>query len=259
MTVASARSNDEPTRDSGEQRRASLRDLAAAYPWLPPVAGLLLVALGLWMFGELAEQVHEGGPLLGLDRRLLELVAAIRTHALVTTFGVLTWIGDDLVLTGVSVVAAVYLRVRTRSWVPALLLAVTGVIDALAVFLIKLLVARPRPAPAPLATPEDGFGFPSGHSSHSAAVYLVLVFLLLRVLSSRASRAATVTTALLLVTVVGLSRVILGVHAPSDVVAGWILGVVCAVGAVSLWSLSYPLQHLVDHLVARAHRRKPPE
>lgn len=231
-----------------------MRDLAAAYPWLPPVVGLLLVGFGMWVFGELSEQIYAGGPLLRLDQRLLELVASVRTPALVMVFGILTWLGDGLVLLGVGTVAALFLWSRTGTWSPVLLLALTGALSTLTVFLIKILVARPRPVPAPHAIPEDGFGFPSGHSGHSAAVYLMIALLLLRVLRSQFARISVAVTALLLVGVIGLSRLILGVHAPSDVVAGWILGASCTVGLLSLWQLSYYLQHLVDHLVARAHR-----
>lgn len=239
----------------GGQAHATVRDLAAAYPWLPPVLGLILVALGVWAFGGIAEQVYQHGPLLVLDERLLERITSLRTPILVAVFGVLTYAGDSLVVIPVAVVAAVLLVRAMRSWAPLVLLASTSVGSYLTVFFIKLTIARPRPIPAPNAATEDSFAFPSGHSAHSAAVYLMIAVLLLRILHSRWRRWSTIAAALLVVGVTGLSRLVLGVHSPSDVLAGWVLGASCTILLLSLWHLGPSLQRLIDHLVARAHRR----
>ncbi|WP_310278281.1 phosphatase PAP2 family protein [Haloactinomyces albus] len=236
-------------------KHATVRDLAAAYPWLPPALGLVLVVLGVWAFGEITEQVYQRGPLLGLDERLLERIASWRTPTLVGVFGVLTYAGDSLVVLPVAAIAGILLVRPMRSWAPLLLLALTSVGAYLTVFLIKLTIARPRPIPAPNAATEDSFAFPSGHSAHSAAVYLMLAILLLHVLRSRWARFGVIVTAFLVVGITGLSRLVLGVHSPSDVLAGWVLGASCTILLVSLWQLKGYLQRLIDYLVTRAHRR----
>ncbi|ASU78063.1 PAP2 family protein [Actinopolyspora erythraea] len=233
---------------------ASWRDLAGWYPWITPVLGLLVVAAGINVFAELAEQVYEHGAILGLDRRLLEMVAELRTPTVVAAFNVITYLGEGAVVFSLAVVSAGWLGMTTRRWGGPLLLVLTSVGTALTVFLIKLTIARPRPIPAPNAATEDSFAFPSGHSAHSAAVYLMLAILLFGLLRGRWSRLGIVGLGVLLVLFTGLSRLVLGVHSPSDVVAGWILGAAFTIGLVSLHSLSARLAPVRDRLVERAKR-----
>ncbi|WP_170837404.1 phosphatase PAP2 family protein [Actinopolyspora xinjiangensis] len=241
-------------RERSRVPEASWRDLAGWYPWITPVLGLLVVAAGINVFAELAEQVYEHGAILGLDRRLLELVAELRTPAVVAAFNVITYLGEGAVVFSLAVISAGWLGMTTRRWGEPLLLLLTSVGTALTVFLIKLTIARPRPIPAPNAATEDSFAFPSGHSAHSAAVYLMLAILLFGLLRSRWSRLGIVGLGVLLVLVTGFSRLVLGVHSPSDIVAGWILGAVFTIGLVSLHSLSSRLAPIRTRLVERAKR-----
>ncbi|SFE49766.1 undecaprenyl-diphosphatase [Actinopolyspora alba] len=236
------------------ESHASWRDLASWYPWFTPVLGLLLVVAGINVFGELAEQVYEHGAILGLDRRLLEMVAELRTPTVVAAFNVITHLGEGVVVFSAAVIGAVWLGTTTRSWGRPMLLVLTSGGTALTVFLLKLTIARPRPVPAPNALTEDSFAFPSGHSAHSAAVYLMLAILLLGVLRGRWSRVGVVGLGVLLVLITGFSRLVLGVHSPSDVVAGWILGATFTIGLVSVHTLSSRLAPLRSRLVERAKR-----
>ncbi|SDK86045.1 undecaprenyl-diphosphatase [Actinopolyspora mzabensis] len=236
------------------ESHASWRDLASWYPWFTPALGLLLVVAGINLFGELAEQVYEHGAILGLDRRLLEMVAELRTPTVIAAFNVITYLGEGAVVFSAAVIAAVWLGTTTHSWGRPMLLVLTSGGTALTVFLLKLTIARPRPVPAPNAATEDSFAFPSGHSAHSAAVYLMLAILLLGVLRGRWSRAGVVTLGILLMLITGFSRLVLGVHSPSDVVAGWLLGTIFTIGLVSLHTLSLQLAPLRSRLVERAKR-----
>jgi len=89
--------------------------------------------------------------------------------------------------------------------------------------LAKQLAQRARPVVDEPLSHSPGYSFPSGHAFNVAVVATVLVFLLWPVLAGPARRVAT-TLAVLVAVVVGLDRMFLGVHFPSDVVAGWILG-----------------------------------
>jgi undecaprenyl-diphosphatase len=90
--------------------------------------------------------------------------------------------------------------------------------------LVKALVQRARPVVQDPISHSPGYSFPSGHAFNIAVVVTVLVFLLWPLLS-RAGRRVAVAVAVVVALVVGLDRMFLGVHYPSDVVAGWILGV----------------------------------
>ena len=97
---------------------------------------------------------------------------------------------------------------------------------------VKELVARLRPVVDDPVYTTDGWSFPSGHAMSSLVCYGVLVVVFTPALGSTARR-ATVGVAVLLVTAIGLSRIALGVHYPSDVLAGWLLG--------TLWLVSCTL------------------
>lgn len=104
---------------------------------------------------------------------------------------------------------------------------------------MKWIHSRPRPDLVPHGAEVYSASFPSGHSMMSAVVYLTLGALLARTQSSRSVKVYILTLAAVLAMLVGLSRVYLGVHWPTDVLAGWTLG---GVWALACWSLMVWLQ-----------------
>ena len=140
---------------------------------------------------------------------------------------------DVTALGGVTVLSLVVLAVTVlllvqRLWLTALttLLAcasVSWVIDV-----AKWEVARPRPTLVPHLVEVSNASFPSGHAAGSAAIYLTLAALVSQVMPDRRARRALLVMAILLVAMIGCSRVYLGVHWPSDVLAGWSFGIVWA-------------------------------
>jgi undecaprenyl-diphosphatase len=95
--------------------------------------------------------------------------------------------------------------------------------------LLKPLVARPRPALWPWLIPTSGYSFPSGHAVAGAALYPLLGWMALR---PRGRGVAGYLLGLAVGLFVGLGRLYAGVHWPSDVLAGWALGVALSLGAV---------------------------
>lgn len=96
--------------------------------------------------------------------------------------------------------------------------------------LLKEVFQRARPSVVPHLQDVMSLSFPSGHAMTSAAVYLTLGALTMRVADSRRTKIYCMATAMLVTCLVGASRVYLGVHYPTDVLAGWLMGMVWALG-----------------------------
>ena len=104
---------------------------------------------------------------------------------------------------------------------------------------LKALFDRPRPDIVPHLVHATGNSFPSGHATSAAAVYLTLAALIASGVKSRAARAYVFSFAIVVALIVGASRVYLGVHYPSDVLAGLSLG---AAWAAIIWIVAYYLE-----------------
>ncbi len=144
----------------------------------------------------------------------------------VSAWRVITHFGDSvpLLVLGVGLVVAL---VIARRWLDGAIIAAATVGMQLAAMAIREPVARPRPVDG--FTPTDSWAFPSGHTLHSAVAALLLVHLMWPQLGPRL-RWAVAATATLIAALVGISRVMLLAHWPSDVLGGWLL----ALGGVLL-------------------------
>ena len=138
-----------------------------------------------------------------------------------------TALGSTTVLSFVVLATTLFLWLRGRART-AVLVLVSTLLGGAAVTLIKALVGRARPDMIDRLMQETSNSFPSGHAATSAIVYLTLATLLFPVVREAKMRAFLIGVALVLVGAIGVSRVYLGVHWPSDVIAGWAFGSVWA-------------------------------
>lgn len=132
-------------------------------------------------------------------------------------------LGSTVVLTLAVLIVAAYLLVIGATQKAAFLIIAVS-FGSLLNRLLKIAVDRPRPDIVAHATYVSNESFPSGHAANSAVVYLVLGMLLARVEASYAVKVFVFGVCAFLTIIVGLSRIYLGVHWPSDVAAGWLLG-----------------------------------
>ncbi len=184
------------------------------------VAGLvLLVALAL-----------AGGPGNAFDAATIDCATAQRlAYPALTMIGVtITHAGGAPALVGLTLLAAAILVRNSKPRALALLAIVLG--GRLAVELLKATVARPRPAFDPHPVTVHSLSFPSGHAANSM-ISLVAIALLC---APPRRRPAALTVAIAASLAIGATRPLLGVHWPSDVLAGWIFGLLWALTA---WSL----------------------
>ncbi len=185
------------------------------------VALVALVLLG-WGAGVLSRSLLQAP-----DLATVRAVVTQRTGLLTVIAHALSWAGSGFVIAPAAAICCLILY-RSRHTAAAALIALSSAGAMLIFYVDKLLVARPRPAVAHLEVPVHS-SFPSGHATLATAFYLALLLVFLAGKSPRAWRASAIGVSLLLVGI-ALSRVYLGVHYPSDVAAGGLLG--------AAWSLT---------------------
>ena len=201
------------------------------------------VAAGIWLFAALADEVMEGGT-RKLDSALLLALRRpgdlqpVGPPALLVAARAITALGGPTILTLLTAVISLFLAPDGKKHMA---LFVCGSIGSglLLSILLKDSFERPRPDIVPHEVYAASSSFPSGHSMLSALVYLTLGALLARSHERKLLKACFLLTAVLLTVLIGITRVYLGVHWPTDVLAGWTAG---AVWALLCWLLAHWLQ-----------------
>ena len=194
----------------------------------------LLAAAGMLVFLMLASEVREG-EVFGVDRWLIQALRSPDDPAvpigplwLRLTLRDITALGGSPVLTLLTLIAAGYL-IAARKAATAVFLVAAISTGAIAGTLLKLLFARARPDLVAHLVETYSTSFPSGHAMNSAVTFLTLGALLARAEAVRSVRIYLMAVAVALTLIVGFSRVYLGVHWPSDVLAGWCVGATWAI------------------------------
>jgi undecaprenyl-diphosphatase len=194
-------------------------------------AGLTLTLGVLWVlalgvsFRQVLDSVLESDGITVADRPVLGFLATHRQPWSTTAAEVISDIGSPLGVAVTASVVGVSLAWWRRSWLPLLILILGGAGIAVINTAVKHLVGRGRPPRVTAVLGEHGFSFPSGHTTGTTVVWLLSAWMVSRwVIGRRPGRILVWTAALLMIISVGTTRVYLGVHFPSDVLAGWALG-----------------------------------
>ena len=188
----------------------------------------VIFAAGLVLFVLLAILMVTGN-LQWFDDPIREWVYSSRNPVLTEVLKVITYMGNWQTITLLCIVLLLFRKTRLRYGVP---------VSAGAIFvtifnrIIKLIFKRPRPEESLHLIEEGGYSFTSGHSITSMVVFGLLIYLVRKYVRNR--KAANILTAALAVPwiFIGLSRIYMGVHFPSDVLAGWALGAAVLVGII---------------------------
>ncbi len=207
------------------------------------LAAMLVVCAGAWLFIALAAWVRDEGT----HELELSFMRSLRTpedpHVPIGPFWIaevmrdFTALGGAVVVIMLSLLVIIYLALRRR-WTRVVLLVVTVAGGYALSNGLKNVIDRPRPDIVPHLTHVSSASFPSGHSMMASIVYITLGALLAQAAERRREKVFFLAVAFLLSGIIGFSRVYLGVHFPTDVLAGWCAGTVWAFGCwlVARWS-----------------------
>jgi undecaprenyl-diphosphatase len=188
--------------------------------------GAVLAIIATAGFAELAERVLAGGT-QAFDVAILQWLHGHQSKPLTALMVEMTYLGTGTVVIVVVGVAALFLWHTEHKHSARLLLAAT-VGNILLNGALKLVYHRARPSVFEWQTTAVSSSFPSGHAMSATVVYGTVAYLLVRLQRHRWAKVLTVTTAVLLILLICLTRLYLGVHYPSDVIGGIIVGLAWA-------------------------------
>lgn len=188
---------------------------------VPLAAALLILVVSLWAFGAVVAEYLEGDT--ATDQRLADWLHGRATDPFTDVFRAITWSGNFVTLLAVTLIACAVLW-RRRQQTDALFVALAFVGAQVLSNGMKLGFRRERPFFADPLAIESTFSFPSGHALVSFAVYGSIALVLARRIRSRRRRIVLFAATGVWVAAIGFSRLYLGVHFLSDVLAGFAAG-----------------------------------
>lgn len=201
------------------------------------LVALLLVVGGINLFVDLTETLQSDF-INRFDRRITDYVISFRTPQLNNIFQIITDIGD---LQGYLIVTALiaifsYLKFKNLKIIGEIVFVV--IVSALSNIALKQVINRARPDALHLVAVET-LSYPSGHAMSAMAFYGFLIYLIYTFELSRLLKTGLILIFILLIAAIGVSRIYLGVHFPSDVAGGFIAGFIWVIFCIILF-------HVID-------------
>lgn len=193
---------------------------AALFVFLEAIAGIILSVLSLVIFIKLKNRII-GKELAFFDTSIIDFLYSLRSPLLNKIMLAISYIGGDLLIV-VTILLIIILTLKRHVREAVLfgfILGMTVVINDI----LKKIIQRPRPDIDPLISLQD-YSFPSGHAMDSFVFYATFSFLVFHF--TRSKKLALISTILstILIFLIGISRIYLGVHYPTDVIAGYLGG-----------------------------------
>ncbi len=183
----------------------------------------IIFAISIKIFYELAEGLTKD-EFLVFDKTVTNFLIKIRTKNLTTFFLFITNLGDRLAYFILITIISLYLYFKNNLKI-AFQIVFVLLLSSIANLLLKRAINRQRPFEEHLVF-VDSLSFPSGHAMSAMAFYGFIIYLFLKFVSSVWAKIILIAICISMILLIGISRIYLGVHFPSDVVAGYIGGLV---------------------------------
>src|SRR6478672_1580526 len=210
------------------------------------VGGAAAVALTA-VATEVYDAVVEADGIAGLDQPVLDQAIAWRSPGLDHAVTLYTDVGGPIGMPIVATVLTLLMVWRWRSRTPLVLMLIAAIGSLAMTTTGKALIGRARPPLSDAVPPyETSPSFPSGHTLNATVLAAILVYLVLRRLDAGWARTSAVVVGAVFVVTMGLSRVFLGHHWLTDVVAGWALGLAWAAAVITAHRLFLTVRRETD-------------
>ena len=186
--------------------------------------GLIVAVAAILLFAWIADEVFEGDSIV-IDNTLREFVHSYAADWLTALMQATSFLGSTLFLMAATLTLIGVFLVR-RQHRSAIILAVVMAGAVVLNYVLKVSFQRPRPLPYFDTPLPASFSFPSGHSLFSACFFGITAWLIASQMRYSSAKAGVWAAAIVLILLVGLSRVYLGVHYPTDIAAGFLAALV---------------------------------
>lgn len=209
--------------------------------YLTIIVAVVFFALAVKVFAEVTDELLEN-QLETFDESVTEYVISFRSDAVTSFFVFMTNLGDVMGYVIVSSLVGLFFLLRHRNWLFISQTVFVLILASLSNVLAKKVVNRPRPTIQHLVEVYS-LSFPSGHAMSAMAFYGFLIYLVVQSGMSKFARVFFVVLFCLIILSIGVSRIYLGVHFPSDVAAGfaggliWVALCVIVFNLIALWRI----------------------
>ncbi len=229
------------SRISGVSRTRFATEHPRAFLAFEAAAGVVLAAGSLWAFLAIADEIPERSRMVRTDLFVEAWLQRVGTETGESIFSVVSWLGAPVL--GAVLVVVIATLAWKRDWRRTIALAIASGGGMLLNYGLKMLFHRGRPEYASEFVHRQSWSFPSGHAMGSLITYGFLAFLLLEHTRQPLRRRLIVLATALLVGAIGFSCMYLGVHYLSDVVGGYLAGMVWLLASIAGYEFSgrYPV------------------
>lgn len=210
------------------------------------ILALIIVVGGINLFVDLTNTLHTDA-LVGYDRKVTDFVISFRTPQLNKIFQFITNIGDLYGYLFLTALCTILFLIKFRNWRYVLEIVFVLAISGLANVALKQVIDRARPDAEHLVSVAT-LSYPSGHAMSAMAFYGFLIYLFYNFKLNVWVKTLTILILGLLILAIGVSRIYLGVHYPSDIAGGYIAGFIWVIFCIVLF-------HVID-LLRKRRRRK---
>lgn len=202
---------------------------------------LILSIAALLCFIVVAAQIH-GDEVKQFDHSIIQAIQSFESPGITSAMKFLSFIGSTWMVVTISLAAIGILYFALHHRFELIFFVSVEVSSAVLNKLLKLTFARERPNLYRIVE-EAGYSFPSGHSMGAFALYASLAFLIWRHVHARKGRIAVILLSSLMIVLIGVSRIYLGVHYPSDVIGGYMASGICF--TLSVWLFQWYREYRV--------------